>query len=394
MKVINSFASTRKYTIYIEPGIINAAPGIINSKFKHSSKVLLITDENIFNFYSVKIKDMLESIKMQTKTLVLKSGESSKSLEVASQVYDCMLEFNMHRDDLVIAFGGGVIGDLAGFAASTFHRGTQLLQFPTTIIAQVDSSIGGKVVVNHGGVKNVIGSFYQPHAILIDPELLETLEEKEIKNGLAEIIKYGLVFDKKILSGLKLLAEIEEVQDLLTEIIKTAGFVNIIARCVEIKTMVVKKDEFDTGYRNLLNFGHTAGHAIEKIALLEGFSHGLAVAIGMVIAIDISIVLGLMDEAIKGTVLDLYNKLKLTGNLNQLVFSDGRTREDTAKELVSAMKFDKKFTSGQNRLVLLKGINRPVIKENISEDIITIAILKNFTGEEYEKDINNKRTQS
>ena len=342
-----------------------------------------------------------------------------------------MLDFNMHRDDVVIAFGGGVIGDLAGFAASTFHRGIGLLQMPTTIISQVDSSVGGKVVVNFENVKNVIGCFYQPHAIIMDTLFLETLEEKDIINGLAEIVKYGIIFDRKILKLLNKLA-LEKINPGEPKgLILLPQFEDITYTCAKIKASVVKKDEFDNNYRNLLNFGHTAGHAIEKFSGFKGLNHGQAVAIGMIIAVDISISLGLLEDSFKHEIIGLYKQLKLPyildldensvsknlipylenqpgrsavclekqpGNPKTNIEIQSKKRavnlekdaESTVKDtktlkarladdIFDAMKFDKKFSASANKFILLKGINKPVFYHNVEAKIIKEAIVKNIS---------------
>jgi len=382
MICINAKTKTRKYPVYMGSGAIKYAPGIICSIFKSAEKILLVTDDNVHRLYSANIKKMLADTGKQSKTVVIENGEGSKNLENTRMLYEEMMAFNMHRNDLAVAFGGGVTGDLAGFAASTFHRGIYLLQFPTSIIAQVDSSIGGKVVVNHGGTKNIIGSFYQPHAIVADYGLLETLDEKEIKNGLAEIIKYGLVFDKKILSGLISIVGRDCSISPVKSIISGPGFDEIISKCIKIKLNVVNIDEFDTEYRNLLNFGHTAGHALEKISRLGNISHGIAVSWGILVAIDISTGTGLLaGDYLKDMVVDLYKKMKIPVKLALDGLPGKQSATDAAAEIYSAMKFDKKFTSARNRFVLLKGLNKPAIVDNINEKIIIEAILKNIAGE-------------
>jgi len=273
---------------------MDSAPGLLNKHFPCAEKILFITNDVVHGIYGAKIDDFLKSCEKSVKKIILKDGEIQKNLENTKYIYENMLDFNMHRDDIAIAFGGGVIGDMAGFAASTFHRGIKLLQLPTTIISQVDSSIGGKAVVNFENVKNVIGCFYQPHAIIMDTLFLETLEEKDIINGLAEIVKYGIIFDRKILKLLNKLVLEKINPGKLNELISLPQFEDIIYICAKIKASVVKRDEFDNNYRNLLNFGHTAGHAIEKFSGFKGLNHGQAVAIGMIIATDISISLGLL----------------------------------------------------------------------------------------------------
>lgn len=385
MEIIKAKTSGRKYPVFTGNGIIRKASEIINTVFKPAEKIMLVTDDNVYRLHSKAIEDMLSNTNKPSKTVIIEQGETSKNLENTKKIYDNMLDFNMHRNDLVIAFGGGVIGDLAGFAASTFHRGVPLLQFPTTIVAQVDSSIGGKVVVNYKGVKNVIGSFYQPHAIITDYGLLLTLKENDIRNGLSEIIKYGVVFDKKILSALDFSIIHNGGNTCLQEIIKKQVFQNIIGKCINIKLAVVGKDEMDTGYRNLLNFGHTAGHALEKLSMFSEISHGIAVAWGMLVAIDISIELGFTNNRLKDFLISLYKKFDIPVNLKIKNISGTCTAVQTANEIINAMKFDKKFTSEKNKFILLKGLNRPVVKTGIDEKIIAAAISKNMSGEKNEK---------
>jgi 3-dehydroquinate synthase len=430
MKIINAETTLRKYPVYIGRGIINLAPELLNKHFSGSEKILFITNDIVYGIYNAIIDDFLRSTARSVKKIILKDGEEQKNLENTTNIYKSMLDFNMHRDDLVVAFGGGVIGDLAGFAASTFHRGLKLLQIPTTIISQVDSSIGGKAVVNFENVKNVIGSFYQPHAIIMDTLFLETLEEKDIINGLAEIVKYGIIFDRNILRLLNRMV-LEKIRPgRLNELISLPKFDEITYSCAKIKTSVVKKDEFDNNYRNLLNFGHTAGHAIEKISGFRRLNHGQAVAIGMIIAIDISISLGLLKDSDRQDIIDLYKKLKLPFSLdindNLLsenvsagadkmsrqspgsrkkpdrtpAFNSDEQRKDLAvnseknsglsamdaknlkiklsEDIFDAMKFDKKFSASANKFVLLKGINKPVFYHNIEAKVIKEAILKNI----------------
>jgi len=394
MKIITAKTKFRNYSIYIEKGLLKRAPMLVKSIFSDKLKAALVTNDKIFSIYKKDIKNFLDATGFKNKIIIIKDGEEQKNLENTQYIYQNLLDFNFHRNDIVIAFGGGVIGDLAGFAASTFHRGTILLQIPTTIIAQTDSSIGGKAVVNYKGIKNIIGSFYQPHAIIIDPLLLETLEEKEIINGFAEIVKYGVVFDKKILSSLEELAKDssdknvfvsnkeqgKSINNISFKILKNKKFTDIIYTCCRIKARIVQKDEFDTGYRNLLNFGHTIGHAIEKVANLKSISHGMAVAIGMIVATDISIELGIANVSLRNKLLEIYKPLKLPHIIPQI----------DVNELLSSLKFDKKFSSTENKFILLKDLNKPIFGYNIEENIIKKSILKNMPTEKLnEKSFNN-----
>jgi len=385
IKIINVQTILKKYQIVIGSGILERFHKVISSDFKEINKIVLVSNDRIYPLYKEKLQKMLKACNVAFEIIIIEDGEKYKSLESAQLIYGKLVNQNIHRNDLIVAFGGGVIGDLAGFVASTFHRGTKLLQFPTTIIGQVDSSIGGKVVVNFDEIKNVIGCFYQPDMVLIDPGLLKTLDETQIINGLAEIVKYGIIFNRNILKVLD-----ENISGLaderLFELVKSSSFTDLIYECCKIKAKVIEKDEFDTGHRNLLNFGHTIGHAIEKVSKLETINHGMAVALGMMVALDISENLSILKNGFKDDFLQLYKKLKLPfkipANLN-------------VEDIISALKFDKKFTDSKNRFVLLKGMNKPAIVENIDEKLIAGCIIKNLKkGTINEKSLYNKWPES
>lgn len=367
MKIITAKTKIRNYPIYLNPKIYKDFPELSKKRFSDAEKIALVTNDTVFGIYGKKIKSFLKKCLMPFKIIVLKDGEEYKNLNSADFIYKKLIDFNIHRNDILVAFGGGVIGDLAGFAASTFHRGIKLVHFPTTIISQVDSSIGGKVAVNYRNIKNIIGSFYQPHMIVIDPTIIYTLKEDEIINGLAEVVKYGMVFKKDILD--RLLKTIDNKRkDRLIRLIKTKVFENIIYDCCCIKVKVVAKDEFDLNYRNLLNFGHTIGHCIENAFDLKRVSHGEAVSIGMIIAINISISLGLINKKVLNDVLKLYKKLKLPYKIPGI----------GAEKIISALKYDKKFKTSQNKFILLNGINKPVFYYDVGKKMIVDNINKSM----------------
>lgn len=362
MRLIKAKTSLRNYPIYIEKDILDKVPLLIKKHFKDYSRIVLITNETILEIYKDKIIDLCKSTTSNYEIITLKDGEEYKNLDSAELIYSKLIKSNIHRNDIIIPFGGGVIGDIGGYTAATFHRGVKLVHIPTTIIAQVDSSIGGKVVVNYKGIKNVIGSFYQPHMIIMDPVLLTSLDEKQIINGLGEIVKYGLVFDKNILCRLKKI--VGDNKDNLQRSIGYKDFEDIIYRCALIKTRVVEKDEFDTGYRNLLNFGHTIGHSIENAGRLKDINHGQAVAMGMIVAIDISIRLGYLNESMKKEVESLYKRLRLPSRIPDI----------DVDTILNALKYDKKFTGNSNKFILLKNINRPFFYNNLKTEIIIESI--------------------
>jgi 3-dehydroquinate synthase len=363
MKTILAKTALRKYSIFIRKNIIDDASDIIKKHFDRAEKIVLITNNTIEDLYADKIESICRGTGLDHEIIALKDGEKYKNLKSVEFVYSRLIKNNIHRSDIMIAFGGGVIGDLGGYIASTFHRGIKLIQIPTTVMAQVDSSIGGKTVVNYKGIKNVIGSFYQPHMIFTDPLILATLEEKQIINGLGEILKYGLLFDKKILNWLKNNIDKKD-PDRLLKLVSLEDFEVIIHKCASIKAKVVEKDEFDGDYRNLLNFGHTIGHAIENAGGFKKINHGQAVGMGMMAALEISKNIGYLDESEFEEIKDIYITLKLPFKIPLL---------DTDK-LLDTLKYDKKFTGSSRRFILLKKINQPVTCDNIEKEIIVKSI--------------------
>lgn len=258
------------YPIYIENGILENASAYIAQAFS-GKKIMLISDDHVYPLYGNKLKESLEK-QFSCHSLVLPHGEATKNFQSLPLIYDAMLDAKMSRSDLVIALGGGVIGDLAGFAAASYLRGVPFIQIPTSLLAQVDSSVGGKVAVDLPQGKNLVGAFYQPVMVLIDPSVLNTLPERFIHDGMGEVIKYGCIKDADLFTLLECHNSFEHLKEDLPEIIR---------RCVDIKQMVVEADQFDTGERMLLNFGHTLAHTIEQYCHYERESHGEAVAIGM-----------------------------------------------------------------------------------------------------------------
>ena len=259
------------YEIIIEKGILSNLAKEIKEVF-NGNKIFVLTDKNVDKFYGDKVINELEAAGYDTKKLALEPGEETKAFFTLPKVYDELLNFKLTRSDLILTLGGGVIGDLGGFVASTYLRGVPFIQCPTTLLAQVDSSVGGKVGVDLDRGKNLVGSFYQPIKVIIDPNVLETLSDRVFNDGMAEVIKYGCIKDEEFFNKLLNYKDKEEVMN---------NIEYIIHNCCKIKKEVVEKDEKDTGERMLLNFGHTIGHAIEQYYKYSKYTHGEAVAIGM-----------------------------------------------------------------------------------------------------------------
>ena len=321
------------YPIYIKNGILTKSGEYISQIFK-GQKIMIISDDNVFPLYGQQVIDSLKDY--ECHFLVLPHGEPTKSFQSLPKIYTAMLDAKLTRSDLVIALGGGVIGDLAGFAAASYLRGIKLVQIPTSLLAQVDSSVGGKVAVDLSQGKNLVGAFYQPKMVLIDPDVLNTLPEHFIKDGMGEVIKYGCIKDAGLFDRLCAHSSFENLKPELSE---------IIARCVDIKRIVVEADQFDTGERMLLNFGHTLAHTIEQYYNYERESHGEAVGIGMYQITRMSEEKGL-------TISGCSDQIKKALDIYGLPSSCGLPVADLTK----AITLDKKNLNGNLNVILLKAI--------------------------------------
>ena len=319
------------YPIFIENGIIKKNGEHISQIFS-GQKIMIVSDDNVFPLYGQQVMDSLKDY--ECHSLVLPHGEPTKNFQSLPKIYTAMLDAKLTRSDLVIALGGGVIGDLAGFAAASYLRGIKLVQIPTSLLAQVDSSVGGKVAVDLPQGKNLVGAFYQPKMVLIDPDVLNTLPEHFIKDGMGEVIKYGCIKDGSLFDRLCAHSSFEDLKPELPE---------IIARCVDIKRIVVEADQFDTGERMLLNFGHTLAHTIEQYYNYERESHGEAVGIGMY-------QITRMAEEEGLTAPGCADQIKKALEIYGLPSSCGLPVTDLTK----AITLDKKNLNGKLNVVLLK----------------------------------------
>lgn len=300
-------------------------------------KVLILSDETVAKFYIEKLRKNLEKSGFKISEFIIKPGEKSKTLSTATKIYEKMAADFFSRSDMVVSLGGGVVSDIAGFAAATYLRGIKFVSIPTSLLAQIDASIGGKNGVNLSFGKNLVGTFYRPELVLVDSNFLLTLPQKELRCGIAEAIKCGCIKDEKLFE----IFENENFENNLDEIIK---------RSIAVKKQLAEKDEFDLGERKLLNFGHTLGHAYEKLGNFETFSHGEAVAIGMNEITKISEKLGLTKE---GTAERLAEVLKK----NSLPVSSSFAKKDVLK----AVLHDKKISGSFIDLAVLKSIGSSFI---------------------------------
>ena len=347
MKTVH-VSTGKPYDIHIERGIIDRA-GEYAKALSKAQKVTLITDTNIAPHYQWRVLNSLSAQGFETKTHIFHAGEESKHLGTIAEIYKTLADFHMTRRDIIIALGGGVCGDMAGFAAASYLRGIDFIQIPTSLLAQVDSSVGGKTGVDLPQGKNLVGAFHQPLAVLIDPDTLNTLPDKFITDGMGEIIKYGCIKDAAFFEFLEKENALRHLED-------------VIETCVSIKRDVVSRDEKEAGERMLLNFGHTLGHAIEKLYHFTGITHGMAVAIGMVMITRAGEAKGLTAPGTADRIAALCERYLLP------------TSDDfTAKALAEAAMGDKKSANGAVNLVLLKEIGEsytyPVALEEL-EDFI------------------------
>ena len=300
---------------------------------------LIVTDSHVADSHAAVVRHALTADGWRCETEILPAGETSKSLDRLSKVYDRLIELNADRRTLIIAVGGGVVGDAAGFVAATFMRGLPFIQVPTTLLSAVDSSVGGKTGVNHPRAKNMIGAFYQPIGVFIDTATLETLPDREYRAGLAEVVKYGVILDAEFLSYLE--QHIDEIHSRKPDVLRY-----MITRSCRLKADVVEQDEFETkGLRAALNYGHTFGHAFEALAGYGELLHGEAVSIGMVHASCLAERRGLIDSSLTQRQIALLKGLHLPTALP-------KTLRFTADDILSRMRLDKKTVSGSLRFVL------------------------------------------
>lgn len=330
--------------IYIENGILSRAGELTKTVLK-GKKIALISDTNVYLLYGESVKNQLKNEGYQVFTYVFNAGESSKNTTELIKIVEFMAENELTREDGAVALGGGVCGDMVGFAASVFLRGIKFVQIPTSLLAQVDSSVGGKTAVDLPQGKNLCGAFHQPSLVIIDPDVLKTLSDHFFSDGMGEVIKYGCIKSASLFEKL----EKGDVKDNLTE---------IITECVSIKRQVVENDEKEHGERALLNFGHTCGHAIEKLWNFETVSHGEAVGIGMVMITKVGERLGITEKGTTDRLIKVLEK-------NNLKISDTHTD----KEIISAMNGDKKRTGSGIKFVMIDKIGSSFINPIKYEDI-------------------------
>jgi shikimate kinase/3-dehydroquinate synthase len=350
--------TTQSYPVFVGYGLLDKL-GEKMKKAALSGTATIISDENVFSLYVSKAEGVLKSAGFAVNSFVVPAGEETKSIDYAIKIYDFLVEHRAERDDIIIALGGGMVGDLAGFVAATFLRGMPWIQVPTSLVAMVDASIGGKVGINHPEGKNLIGAFYQPNLVLADPQTLTTLHQRELTSGWAEVIKHGLILDEEFVQFLE--SNVDKLTKLEPELLTRA-----IARSAAIKAQVVSQDEKEKeGKRTILNYGHTIAHGLEAATQYKRFLHGEAVAIGMVGAAKLSQRLGLLPSAAVERQQALLQKFHLPTDFTGLDLTG----------ITKAMEVDKKVKEKAIRWVLLQGIGKVVIRSDVPQQGV-LAVLR------------------
>ena len=351
MRKVKVKLGSNSYEVCVGSGLL-AQAGHRLTENGFSGKLVIITDPTVNRLYGDALNQSLAKEDFNVTTLLVPEGEEQKSLETAGRLYHELTNCYAERTTPILALGGGVIGDLAGFVAATYLRGVPLVQIPTTLLAQVDSSIGGKVAVDHGQLKNKVGAFYQPGSVVADTDTLRTLPAEELANGLAEVIKSAAIQNNKFFTFLE--KNLDRIKSL-----DTGALEEIVFQSVKIKAEIVEKDERDSGLRSLLNYGHTIGHAIESVSDFK-VEHGRAIAIGMLAAARISNKMGILDENGLVRLKSVIEKADLPTEMPNL----------KVEEIIQVMKHDKKVLKDRVRFVLLKSIGDAFITDEVSPRLV------------------------
>lgn len=354
MQTLTVDLAERSYPIYIGADLLGQHD--LLRQHIAGRQVLLVSNQTVAPLYLQKVQNMLGNLHYET--VILPDGEQYKTLATLETIFDTLLTKRFDRGCTLIALGGGVVGDITGFAAASYQRGVQFIQIPTTLLAQVDSSVGGKTAVNHRLGKNMIGAFYQPACVLADTDTLTTLPRRELSAGLAEVIKYGLIRDLDFFQWLE-----AHIEDLLAGSAEALSYA--IQRSCQHKAEIVNLDEREQGLRALLNLGHTFGHAIEAGLNYQGWLHGEAVATGMVMAADLSTRLGWLEQTDTERLQQLLEKTGLPVRFPEAL---------TNQELMAAMAVDKKVKDNRLRFILLESLGKAVISDNVDIGLVQATL--------------------
>jgi 3-dehydroquinate synthase len=358
METVTVKLGNRTYDICTEPGLLDQSGDLVRSAAGDGARrAIVVSNEKVNSLYGRRVRRSLKGAGFAVHHFLIGDGEKHKTLRTAESLYTFLIETGVERSDLIVALGGGVVGDTAGFVAATFLRGISFVQIPTTLLAQIDSSVGGKTGVNHRLGKNLIGAFYQPILVIIDPNTLATLPERELNSGLWEAIKYGVIRDRSFFR--RIVGDMELLKSL-----DSAELAHLITRCCRIKADVVARDEREGGLRRILNFGHTVGHALESVTRYKRFLHGEAVGHGMIAASRIAERVGLLGPPERESITEAVNRVGALPRANNIALD----------AIMSAMRRDKKSQAGRMTLVLPVMIGRVVIRSDVPLSLIRSAL--------------------
>jgi 3-dehydroquinate synthase len=356
----------RGYPIHIGSGLLGRTGSLLKDIFPPSTRILVVGDPNTIPLFGRRVGQSLQEAGFTAAFFAVPAGEEAKELQQVTRVAQAAIDFGLGRDDLLVALGGGAVGDLTGFCAASYMRGVALAQVPTTLLAQVDSSVGGKVAVNHPGGKNMLGFFYQPRLVLMDPDVLDYLPEREFRSGVMEIIKYGVLADKELFAAL-------EKNMAPGGGLPKAGLPDIIYKACSIKRDVVLADETEEGPRMVLNLGHTLGHALERETAYHYFRHGEAVGIGIIWACRLAVKLGMLDPRDSGRVETLIKKAGFPPIPKPV----------QPEAVLKAMNLDKKKRQGEQVLVLPREVGKVEIIRGVPAALLqetVVELLAELTG--------------
>lgn len=358
MRTVKVNLGDRSYSISISSGLLDEIGRLARNVVGQSARrAVIVTNPRVESIAGARVVRSLSLAGFKIHRFRIGDGERFKSLKTAEELFSFLIEQRIERSDLIIALGGGVVGDLAGFAAATYLRGVRLVQIPTTLLAQIDSSVGGKTAVNHRLGKNLIGAFHQPCLVAIDPDTLRTLAARQIQAGLYEVIKYGVIRDRRFFS--RVIENLEEIKRLDSSELEL-----LIARCCAIKAGVVENDEREGGLRRILNFGHTVGHALEAVTHYRRFLHGEAVGYGMRAASRIAERMELLTPTDREEIESAIIRVGRLPKSDSLAFDD----------IISAMHRDKKVEAGRATFVLPVEIGKVVIRSDVPPKIVRQAL--------------------
>lgn len=355
MKIVPVSLGQRSYEILIEAGLLDRAAELFK-RYRVQKRIFLVANPKVFQLFGKALLQKLSESRYQVTEILIPDGEKHKSLDTVEKLYTDLITQRADRSSTLVALGGGVTGDIAGFVAATLLRGIPYIQIPTTLLSQVDSSVGGKTGVNHPLGKNMIGAFYQPRLVCIDTDTLSTLPPREFQSGMYEVVKYGLIYDLEFFELFE--RRLEDIQNRVTDVLE-----NVISRCCEIKAEITSHDEREQDLRRILNFGHTFGHALEAATEYQALTHGEAIAWGMLAETRLSLLKGYLDAPTGKRIMQC---IRGVGDLPPI-------DSVPIQRILEAMKRDKKRQGDQIVFVTLEDIGKTIVTGDIEEEVFIQA---------------------